>query len=144
MVMPFITGIAGQILGTKLNISRAPTRREILLADGSDTYEYSAPILIAVGSPVTWVDISAEFPQARIFFPLDSVEFVNNSAQPIRFYRNAPNISEIVPSYMVRPMNEVINQFGIANVGAADTVAGEILIRLRRLPPDVQRVVSAQ
>lgn len=141
MVMSFLGGIASNIIGEKIQNARPRmTRGQQLQTDGSQNYPYSAPI-IAAGDTL-WIDVAAEFPQARTYFPLDFAEVINNSAQAINVYLNSRSESRIVPSYMIKPFRQAIRQIGLENTGAADTVAGDILINFRRLPPDVQVVVS--
>jgi len=112
-----------------------------IIKDGSETYEYTAGI-IAAGT-TTWVDVLASFPQARTFMPLDRIEVINNSAQQISLLLNSRSNAEAVPSYMIKPISrQPVRQFGLRNDGAVDTVAGDIIVHLRRLPPNVQYVTA--
>jgi len=85
-----------------------------------------------------WIDIAAEFPQARTYFPLDFAEVINNSAVNVQIYLNSRSESRLVPSYMIKPFRQPLRQIGIENIGLVNTVAGDILINMRRLPPNVQ------
>lgn len=137
MVMGFLGGIASNIIGEKImNAHPRMTRGQELLNDGSQNYPYSAPVIVA--GTVLWIDIATEFPQARTYFPLDFAEIINNSAQPITVYLNSRSESRLVPSYMIKPFRQPLRQIGLENIGVDDTVAGDILINLRRLPPDIQ------
>lgn len=129
-------------LGGLIKRNRPLSRVQQLINQGSETYEYTNAGIIAAGA-VVWVDVAAEFPESRTFFPLDSIEVINNSAQEITLYLNSHTVSETVPSYMIKPINgKAIRQFGLKNNGAAGIAAGEIIVHLKRLPPDVQVVVT--
>lgn len=142
MVMGFLSGIASNIIGEKIaNARPRMTRGQQLQADGSQNFPYSAPIIVA--GTVLWIDIAAEFPQARTYFPLDFAEVINNSAVNILVYLNSRSESRNVPSYMIKPFRQPLRQIGLENLGAVNTVAGDILINFRRLPPNVQVTVNA-
>ncbi len=135
MINEFLARLGGSRNGQPI------TRGQQLINDGSDTYEYAAGV-IAAGVTV-WIDIAASFPRARTYFPLDSIEVINNSAQPIGLYLNSRSNVEVVPAYMIKPIaGEPVNQFGLKNAGLVDTVAGEVLVHLKRLPPNIQVVIS--
>jgi len=142
MVMDFLGGIAGNLIGNKLN-NRQPamTRSQQLINEGSQNYPYSSPIIVA--GATLWIDIAASFPQARTYFPLDFAEVINNSAQNITVFLNSVTESRVIPSYMIKPFRQPLRQIGLRNDGAADTVAGDITINFKRLPPNVQYVVNA-
>ena len=132
-----LLGLAGLVKN-----NRPLSRTEQLIRDGSDTYEYTNAAIIAAAA-VVWLDVAALFPQSRIFFPLDSIEVINNSAQPITLFLNSHTVTETVPSYMIKPINgKAVRQFGLRNDGLVDIAAGEIIVHLKRLPPDVQVVVT--
>jgi hypothetical protein len=109
---------------------------------GSQTYEYICGVL---GAGVTlWLHMEDLFPQARIFIPFDSLELINNSAQNLTLYIGSITEAQTVPSYMIKPIaRRPFSQLGIMNQGAADTVAGEIILHVKRLPPNVQVVMTA-
>jgi len=142
MVMDFLGGIAGNLIGNKLN-NRQPamTRSQQLINEGSQNYPYSSPIIVA--GATLWIDIAASFPQARTYFPLDFAEVINNSAQNITVFLNSVSESRVIPSYMIKPFRQPLRQIGLRNDGAAATVAGDITINFKRLPPNVQYVVNA-
>lgn len=122
------------------NIALKPP--QVLIQQGSDTFKYTSGVLVAAGTPITWVQIGRDFPRAKLYEPLDSFEIINNSGQPIVFWLN-PTESYTVPSYMIKPIaRRPVRTFGLQNIGIADTVAGEIIIHMRRLPPDVQPTVN--
>lgn len=114
-------------------------RQANTINQGSQVFEYTAPI-IAAGSSIT-IRISDQFPRARLFEPLDSIEVINNSAQPITLQLNTPNEIYTIPAYMVKPLSrKPIRQFTLINSGIADTVAGDIIVHVKRLPPNIQYV----
>lgn len=86
-------------------------------------------------SAIEWFDIQARLPRMKIFFPLDSIEIVNNSAQNIVLYLNAITDPYTIPAYMVKPITgKAFNRFGIKNDGTVAIAAGEIIIHIKRLP----------
>ena len=142
MVNSFIAGIASNLIGKKLeNVKPKLTRTQELINQGSQNFAYTAPI-IAAGTTL-WIEIAASFPQARTFLPLDFAEVINNSAQQITVFLNSVNESRVIPSYMIKPFRQPLRQIGIRNDGAVDTVAADILINFKRLPPNVQYVINA-
>lgn len=113
-----------------------------VIAAGSQSYEYKAGIILA--GATLWLHMEDIFPQARVFLPFDSLELINNSAQNIALYLGS--ISEVytIPAYMIKPIaRKAFSQLGIANLGAVDTVANDIILHVRRLPPNVQVVMTA-
>ena len=112
-----------------------------IVAQGSQTREYSVPAILA--GALLWINNDDIFPVLRPWFPLDYLEIVNNSAQNITLYLGSISEGITVPSYMIKPIvRRSFSQFGLRNIGAVDTNADEILVRVRRLPPDVQVVLS--
>ena len=116
-------------------------RLNSIIQQGSQTFEYSMPI-VAAGA-LAWLHMEDIFPQGRMFLPFDSIEVVNNSAQSITLYIGSIADPYTIPAYMIKPIaRRSFYQVGIRNNGAADTVAGDILIHAKRLRPDVQAVIS--
>jgi len=115
---------------------------ERIVAQGSQTYEYT---LGAIGAGATaWLHMEDIFPQARAFIPFDSLELINNSGQNVTLYMGSITEAITIPSYMIKPIaRKAFRQIGVKNNGAAPTNAGEIILHVRRLPPNVQVVVSA-
>jgi hypothetical protein len=119
-------------------------RLQEIVGKGSHTFEYSVPA-INHGSTL-WLHMYDIFPQpqARAFMPFDWLEVINNSAVLIGLYFGSKTEIISIPSYMIKPIAQrSYMQFGLYNEDAAvDTNAGDVLIHCRRLPPDVQVVVS--
>ncbi len=115
-----------------------------LLQGGSPPFEYSNAAAIPVGAANRVnVNIKQTIPAAGIYMPLDSMRIYNNSAQPIKIYFNSLTESITVPSLMIQPINrQPFSFFIIENMGAANIAIGEILIQMRRLPPDIQQTVN--
>jgi hypothetical protein len=119
-----------------------PVRTKQLKLQGSPTYEYVS-IIIAAGT-TQWFSVDELFPESRTYAPLDSLEVINNSAQPLSVFINSQGNLMRVPAYMIKPFTKIaLRQFGIRNDGLVDTVAGDIILHMRRNPPDVQIVQSA-
>ena len=112
-----------------------------IVAQGSRSQEYSVPAILA-GETLT-IHTEDIFPALRPWFPLDYLEVVNNSAQNITLYLGSIAEAITIPSYMIKPIvRRSFMQFGLMNNGVVDTNVNEILVRVRRLPPDVQVVMS--
>lgn len=117
-------------------------RTKALQDQGSPAYEYVAGVIATTA--ITWVSVEDQFPASRTYSPLDFIEVINNSLQPVRLYRNSMADSEVVPSYMVKPITkQAIRLFGLISVGTAATIAGDVIVHVKRLPPDVQVVQNA-
>jgi len=113
-----------------------------IINSGSQTYEYVAGV-IAAGATL-WLNMGDIFPQARLFLPFDSIELINNSAQNLTLYMGSITEAQTVPSYMIKPIGrKPFRQIGIMNQGIVDTVAGEVILHVKRLPPNVQVVMTA-
>lgn len=136
-------GLLGDILqGAKIiNNVRPLSTKERLFKDGSETFKYTCDAISA--SSKETVSIQKEFPKARYWLPLDSFEIINNSGCEIAFYLN-PKESYNVPSYMIKPIaRRPLHGFIIENLSSTTGIsAGEIIIHMRRLAPDVQRTVN--
>ena len=115
---------------------------ERIVAQGSQTYE---AILDPINAgATTWLHMENLFPIARAFIPFDSLELINNSGQNVTLYMGSITEAITIPSYMIKPIaRKAFRQIGVKNNGAAATNAGEIILHVRRLPPNVQVVVSA-
>lgn len=112
-----------------------------LLKTGSKNFKYDMP---AFDPGVTkWFKNTDLFSDAYLFDYLDSITLINNSGQGVTLYINSPDDSYYVPSYMVQPVSrKAFRQFGVKNEGAVAIAAGELVVSLRRLPPDVMEVVQ--
>jgi len=112
-----------------------PIRTKELRKQGSQTYEYVAGI-IATTAHVD-VDVYNQFPQARSFMPFDYMEVVNNSAYEIAVAVNQTQESIRVPAYMIKPFTrQPIRTFRLTNNGAGNTVAGDVIVKLKKLSAD--------
>jgi hypothetical protein len=112
-----------------------------IIKAGSRNFNYSVPVIDA--GVTKWFHNYDLFPEARLFDYLDYINIINNSAQLITLYVNSHDDSYPVPSYMIQPVSrKAFRQFGIKNEGALATVAGDIVVSCRRLPPDVTQVVQ--
>lgn len=117
-------------------------KQSALIAGGSPNFEYKNAAAIAAGARVD-VNVKQYQPKAGIYMPLDSMMIYNNSAQEITVYLNSLAESVTVPSLMIKPINKVNYEFFmIKNNGALPIAIGEILIQMKRLPPDIQQTVN--
>lgn len=113
-----------------------------LQVQGSPTYQYTSIIIVA--GTTQWFSVEQLFPASRTYAPLDTMEVINNSAQQITVFINSIADGQAVPAFMIKPFTKVaVRQFGIRNDGAVDTVAGDIIVHLKRSAPDIQVVQSA-
>lgn len=137
--MDILSGILSTI-GIVEKLPKKITRQQSLINDGSEVFRYENPE-IAAGTKLT-VSIEKEFPKSRLWLPLDSFEIINNSAENINFYLN-PKDKYTVIAYMIKPIaRQPITTFILENLGSSAIAAGEIVIHMRRLSPDIQPVVS--
>lgn len=124
---------------TRPNVNRNPAE---LWAAGSPVYEWINTAALAPLS-VTFLNVKNNFPKAAIYEPLDSITITNNSAQSVSILLNGNEETITIPAYMVKPVNRrVFSYFGIRNNGAAAIAIGEIIIQVKRLPPDIQPVAN--
>lgn len=103
--------------------------QEIINA-GSDTFQYSVPS-IAHGA-TAWFEVETLFPKARQFFPLDSLEIVNDTMCLLTIYLNSPKESYIQPASMIKTLNKPFRRVGIKNNDPANAAAN-ITLHMRRL-----------
>jgi hypothetical protein len=140
-MMNFLGGIAQNFAINKLsNIKPRQSRAQQLITQGSQNYKYTADVIPATSR--VWVTMENQFPEARVYMPFDFMEVINNSAQTITVYLNSENETRDIPSFMIKSFRQPIRQIGLYNNGAVDTVAGDILINFKRMPPDVQVVTN--
>jgi hypothetical protein len=124
---------------TRPSVNRNPAE---LWAAGSPVYEWTNTAALAAGS-ITWLSVKTSFPKAAIYEPLDSITITNNSAQAVSILLNGNEETITVPAYMIKPINRrAFSYFGIRNNGAAAIAIGEIIIQVKRLPPDIQPVAN--
>lgn len=120
------------------------------VAEGSEMFEWKNDAAhgsgaINTGAPTVWFNIGDAFPASRIFLPLDNLECINNSGQPIKLYTNAPTEFLTVPAYMDKPMSKKpLQKIGVQNLGAGNIGAGEIIIQMRRLGASTPVVVTSK
>lgn len=143
MVMGIIEGLIGSIAGDKLlkkSSEKPKTHQQILYENGSQTFEHTCGA-IAVGAS-EWVNLlNGDIAGARFFLPLDSITVMNNSGETITLYLNSVSDGITIPAYMVKPIaRKAFRSFGILNAGTAGINAGEIIVQMRKLPPNVQVV----
>jgi len=106
-----------------------------LRAQGSPNYVVSVGA-IASGAE-EYHDINTETPDAEKYDFMDSILITNNSAQKIEFRLNRYDVYPIL-GYQVQPITRRPCRFyTIKNVGALATVAGEVTVQYRRLPPEI-------
>lgn len=119
------------------------TRLDEVIARGSKTYEYKCGAL--THGTLYWYNLGDIFPEGRAFIPFDSIEVNNNSGAILTLYLNSISEPFTIPAYMIKPIaRRPFRQLGIKNVDAAiDTAADEVILHVRRLPPNVQVVVSS-
>jgi hypothetical protein len=116
-----------------------------LIDNGSEPFEYKNPAQVNSGTPIVWFNIGDQFPASRIFIPLDNLECINNSAQPIQLYTNSPSEFITVPAYMDKPISKKpLQKIGFKNTGIGNIGAGEIIIQLRRLAASTPVVVTSK
>lgn len=115
-----------------------------MINQGSQTYTYANAGAIAVGAAIVWVDLEQQFPRCRMFLPLDSLEFINNSGAMIRLYLNSMTEFMDIPGFIIKPLNRrPLRRVGIENIDAlVDIAIGEIIAHFRRLPQQVTTIVN--
>ncbi len=143
MVFGIIEGLIGSVAGNFINkkASEKPlTYTQKLYEGGTRTFEHTCGA-IAVGAS-EWVNLlGGDIPAARFYLPLDSITVLNNSGETITLYLNSVADGITIPPYMVKPIaRKSFRSFGILNAGAAGIAAGEVLIQMKKLPPNVQVV----
>lgn len=118
-------------------------RQASVIAEGSQTYQFKTAGIAASAKEV--VRISEQFPRARLFEPLDSIEVINNSGCDITLSLNSPSEVYTIPAYMSKPIaRKSFFQFSLTNESAVTAVAaGEITVHVKRLPPNIQLVANA-
>lgn len=110
---------------------------------GSPLYQKKYGILTN-GAAATWTDKHKEFPESDIWDYLDSAVLTNNSAQPIEFSIDGGETYYVLPYQMQPVTRRPITKWAVKNVGAAPTVANEVILQIRRLGPDVQTVTQVR
>ncbi len=118
---------------------------EAIITKGSISYEYKLAGLAANGEAgdSIWLHMEDIFPEARVFLPFDSLELINNSGQDVSLYMGSKADVITIPAYMIKPIaRKPFMQLGIANLGSAATNDNEIILHVKRLPPNVQVVMS--
>jgi len=106
-------------------------RKETIKKHGSPTYVWATGI-IAAGA-IEYCSVAAMFPAARKYEPLDTVEIINNSAQPIRLWFNGQAINYLIPAGTIREISGRASwNLTAENVGLGNTAAGEVELNLSR------------
>lgn len=105
------------------------------ISQGSQFYEYKCAQIAAAAKVV--VRISEQFPNARIFEPLDYIEFINNSAVSITIGLSGEE-PYTIPPYMIKPFSKKpYREFSITNLSATTAIAtSEVIVHCQRMPAD--------
>lgn len=115
-------------------------RSQELIKAGSDTLIYAVPS-IAHGD-LKWFEVETLFPKARQFYPLDSIEIVNDTMCLLTIYVNSPKESYIQPASMIKTITKPYRRIGIKNNDPANAAAN-ITLHMRRLPAEgIARMVQ--
>jgi len=107
------------------------TRLERIKKEGSEPFTWKPPAT-AAGATVQ-IEIATQFPRARKYQPLDTIEITNNDAVDLTLIVNE-NIRLPVPAGTIRTIrNQALWQVGLTNDDAAVTsVLDKIVITVSR------------
>lgn len=118
-------------------------RLEQIRAQGSRNFVVTLGVIAA--GVIDSHSIKGDFAEAEQFDYMDSLLITNNSAQPIEFYLNGVSDTYPILPYQIQPISRrAFRYYAVRNVGALATVAGDIVIQYRRLPPDVVPTVNVR
>jgi hypothetical protein len=116
------------------------------IRQGSRQFPFTSAAIIA-STPTTWYDLKSLFGyEADLWDYFDSLMVYNNSALPVHLYLNSPADDYLILGYSAQPVTRrAFRSFGLYNPdGAVDIAAGLITMQMRRLPPNVQPVVTTR
>ena len=119
-------------LFTRNSLSGIVNRRKTTIKKfGSPTYVWETGIIVAAATE--YCGVSNMFPAAAKYQPLDCVEIINNSAQNVRVWLNGVALNYLVPAGTIREITEqAFWDITVENIGAGNTVAGEVALSLKR------------